>query len=85
MRNPLFKMVSRLKTLSYYREIIQISYFAVIAIVAFLIVEYKATVWKLTTSPTGVVWLTIFLAGLVLILTIGLFYHMTTLKYNRKT
>jgi hypothetical protein len=84
MKNPFHKIFSRLRNNVYYQEMVQISSVSAIGLFAFIFVKYGETAWKLATTPTGIIWVLAFLAGLVLALTILLFFNMLIVKYSDK-
>jgi chromate transport protein ChrA len=83
MKNPMFKLFRKFRHHYYYQEMVQLSTLAVIAIIAWLVINFNDDVIEFASSPRGVIGILAFVAAIVLGLTIQLFYNILMIKYSK--
>jgi hypothetical protein len=84
MKNPLYGIFKPLRSHYYFDEIVQLATISSLVLLGWLAVTFAENLMAFASSPNGLIWILAFVSGLVLTLTIRLFFNMIIIKYSDK-
>jgi hypothetical protein len=84
MKNPLYRIFNPLRNHYYFDEIVQLTSIASLVLLCWLAATFTDDLLAFAATPNGMIWILSFFSGLVLALTIRLFFNMIMIKYSDK-
>ncbi len=83
MNNPMHNLFKSFRNHYYYQELVQLSSIAAIAVLAWVTYLLAGFAAALAGTEKGLLWILAFAVGLVLALSIKLFYNILMIKYSK--